>query len=72
MPSHKTPLHTTTPSRPPGEGMSPRAVLLFVVSVLLILAATATLGLDNDQLTAVAAATVAIVGAGAAATKVSP
>ncbi len=70
--ANPNPPTTNTPSPAPLEpdSIQPWLIFVFVLAVLMVVVAAVVYGIDNDQLRAITAATVAIVGAGIAAFKV--
>jgi hypothetical protein len=62
--------NTPTPdNRQSDDTIQPWLLFGFVLAVLVVVVVAVAVGIDNDQLTAITAATVAIVGAGIAAFK---
>ncbi|MGH1492153.1 MAG: hypothetical protein ACRBK7_22660 [Acidimicrobiales bacterium] len=66
-PTPDTPQHNQTS---PGDSIQPWLIFGFVLAVLVVIVAAVAVGINNDQLTAITVATVAIVGAGVTAFKV--
>ncbi len=68
-PNTPTP-NTPNPAPLEPDSIQPWLIFGFVLAVLIVVVAAVVYGIDNNQLTAITAATVAIVGAGIAAFKV--